>query len=847
MSSASLRSSSITPILALLALLLCNSHLSSQPNWERANTGLWGGELHVIAFAADGEPIAAVGRYLYRGEGFNDDNPSDVEWRRVLDIWDARQIERAGDGTLYAASPFIIVRSVDDGRSWEHVSNREATDIAAIDRNRFLFVDRHDRLVYEVTSDHEIPSDGIIRTDSVRLSPTTEWIETGGSGQVWKRRSGSITIDYLMRYDPDSGRFVRLPTPSFPGNRTARDLLFLRDSIALALCDDGVKRSTDGGATWRRASGKRLDTFVPGGGASIFAYGPGITASDLYRSDDTGISWSRCDLDTRDILAVGRNGALVRGFERRIETSTSCNAGWVSASTGLESAFIGQILEGPNGTLWATSVRRQQNFDQFWSSQHDLYRSDDRGDSWTLVRDSVSKVAGIDSAGRVYVLIDSVNTESSRPYGLIYRTDDLGSTWHRFLSGKTTYSYYFGPSPEPAPINPAGVRSFDSNLVRIGLAGGIAQYPDCFAIISSDGGETYDCEDQLYTGLFDTTRLKPVTSVFLKGDLRGAIYVVAAVRVGDPGHEVTVGFRGFLFDPIERTLVETGRPDPYGVKIVGTGSTLIGTVLTGHRIVVSTDTGRTWTERTLPEDTRRWWYTGADVKEDGTIIYTGVRDENLWLNRERLRYDEMLVSTDHGATWSSLGTARENEIPVFGPDGWMLDTATDRKVTLPPPYASNRYANLQQFFWSKNNGTDWHEANGIAKHADVTAMLAARDGTVYLGTRQAGILRTEGRLSTVSEEDSRPILTAPDHLTIFVSPNPIDDRALVRLYLERDSDVALELYDLLGRRVASIHDGSLDAGMTPFELNAADLPWGPYLFYARDEEGDRGVLRVWVE
>jgi hypothetical protein len=62
-----------------------------------------------------------------------------------------------------------------------------------------------------------------------------------------------------------------------------------------------------------------------------------------------------------------------------------------------------------------------------------------------------------------------------------------------------------------------------------------------------------------------------------------------------------------------------------------------------------------------------------------------------------------------------------------------------------------------------------------------------------------------------------------------VSPNPVSRAATVRLDLPTGGPVRASLYDVLGREVAVVFDGSLPAGRHPLALSAAGLASGPYV------------------
>jgi choice-of-anchor B domain-containing protein len=80
-------------------------------------------------------------------------------------------------------------------------------------------------------------------------------------------------------------------------------------------------------------------------------------------------------------------------------------------------------------------------------------------------------------------------------------------------------------------------------------------------------------------------------------------------------------------------------------------------------------------------------------------------------------------------------------------------------------------------------------------------------------------------LRTSVEDDAPPV---PVSLEAF--PNPFSERATVQLTLDVPASVRVEVLDVLGRRVAVLHDGPLAAGPAePMEFVTGDLPVGVYV------------------
>ena len=72
-------------------------------------------------------------------------------------------------------------------------------------------------------------------------------------------------------------------------------------------------------------------------------------------------------------------------------------------------------------------------------------------------------------------------------------------------------------------------------------------------------------------------------------------------------------------------------------------------------------------------------------------------------------------------------------------------------------------------------------------------------------------------------------------------PNPFNPRTAIPLSLPRDEDARLEVFNLLGRRVALLHEGRLEAGMHWFHWDGADgrgVPAAGGIYFYRLRTGD---------
>ncbi len=108
---------------------------------------------------------------------------------------------------------------------------------------------------------------------------------------------------------------------------------------------------------------------------------------------------------------------------------------------------------------------------------------------------------------------------------------------------------------------------------------------------------------------------------------------------------------------------------------------------------------------------------------------------------------------------------------------------------------------------------------------------AATDGLILFNNTVLWLLGREGEIAdAVSNE-------APDEIGgVRVGqnyPNPFTGETWIPVQLSRPTQVALEVFDLLGRRVATVADATYPAGAHQIRFDRGDLPNGHYFYRAK--------------
>jgi hypothetical protein len=76
-----------------------------------------------------------------------------------------------------------------------------------------------------------------------------------------------------------------------------------------------------------------------------------------------------------------------------------------------------------------------------------------------------------------------------------------------------------------------------------------------------------------------------------------------------------------------------------------------------------------------------------------------------------------------------------------------------------------------------------------------------------------------------------------DHALDQNYPNPFNPMTTIPVRLDRAGEARLDVFDLTGRRVRTLHAGLLPAGPLEFRFDAGSLPSGIYLYRLQTASG----------
>jgi uncharacterized delta-60 repeat protein len=164
--------------------------------------------------------------------------------------------------------------------------------------------------------------------------------------------------------------------------------------------------------------------------------------------------------------------------------------------------------------------------------------------------------------------------------------------------------------------------------------------------------------------------------------------------------------------------------------------------------------------------------------------------------------------------------------PEFGSD-W--DFAVARLLpsgAMDPSFGDNGWTTTS--FGERDQGA---AAIGVLPGGRIVAVGSTHDG-FQTDFALAGYLPE----SVTSTEPHSPTEPQASHELSLVRPNPLDADAGFTLFVASAQDIAVELFDALGRRVASLYEGRLVAGETrSFTIRGGALAAGVYALRVRGE------------
>ena len=173
--------------------------------------------------------------------------------------------------------------------------------------------------------------------------------------------------------------------------------------------------------------------------------------------------------------------------------------------------------------------------------------------------------------------------------------------------------------------------------------------------------------------------------------------------------------------------------------------------------------------------------------------------------------DGVYFSDDNGANWykSNFGLPAE----------YVYSISVDNNNTYISTWSNGVYT-------SNDGGISWNTV-GLAGTEVSSILLNEETGTLYAGTSDGRILKTEGNVIT----DVEDIEELPAEFELAQNyPNPFNPSTTIRFKLKEDGRFTLKIYNIIGQVVTTLLNEDMMAGTHKVTFDATNFASGIYIY-----------------
>jgi photosystem II stability/assembly factor-like uncharacterized protein len=596
-------------------------------------------------------------------------------------------------------------------------------------------------------------------------------------------------------------------------------------------------KSTDSGQNWQEFA---VDPPWPGGpdheidGLTIDPTNTNIAylvtpdaefGAGIYKSIDQGDTWFNIqnnsdssgfgmdvaiDPTNTDIIYYARDDyARVSG--RFLSKSTDAGASWFDISPS-------------NLTRWGVFAVRVDPTDHnnvyIATAVDGVYKSTDGGDTWSQKSDSIKALRAatleIDFQNRAIFL--GVFRDG------IYKSVNGAETWRRISQniigldcGKITFLANQFHSSLVAAVQDYFRRDEDAgpwSYIETGIQGGIR------AILADDSLSNYVYVCSTPLGFYISSD-SGFTWELRNSGLPIASYWGLAISYSEEGaRRIFLATSGlFRSDDWGQSWqrCQGGLPEQYYYKVFVSpiNPNIIGAVDFNNRIYISINRGENWFETTpLPRYDDAWIENLQFDPVDTYCVYASDPSYGLY------------KSTDLGLNWININ----NNLPLYPGYPLVFGPAINPQNNQNMFVASNQRGIYQTI----DGGLHWEPFNiGLdTNFAGGHVYFVPGDTTrLYYATYGHSVWSIHRTLDNIDDDPN----VLPDKVTLSNYPNPFNSSTKISFVLPKEEHISLNLYDITGRKVAVVDEGTYPAGSHSLNLSLKDHASGIYYLMLNTE------------
>jgi len=190
---------------------------------------------------------------------------------------------------------------------------------------------------------------------------------------------------------------------------------------------------------------------------------------------------------------------------------------------------------------------------------------------------------------------------------------------------------------------------------------------------------------------------------------------------------------------------------------------------------------------------------------------------------------------DDGVSMTMVTRLQSSELTANGSFGKKVGVSGDF-VVVGAPWLSSNAALPAEAYVFHFNGSDWEETLKITAKAprDEFEIISVSDGYVIIGAQKEDTRAVDAGAAYIYNLN----LTATDVIAEGIPepsnriepnyPNPFTGETTLKVVIGSASQVSVDIYDSLGRKVDSLVDGYLQGGTHEFQFNAEHAKAGAY-------------------
>lgn len=766
-----------------------------------------------------------------------------------------------------------ILRTSNGGNNWDVVSGGTTTNLTAVE-----FLNASDGIITGWnglilrTTNGGSTWDSIATPTSQRLYGisflnSSSGMVVGDGGVILKTANGGLTWTLLASGTVQSlydisyvtsnvavaagwGGTVIRTTNGGTSWYSAGSFSFIRYGVSFTSADHGVvagennqlNLTTDGGVTWTTAISNEMATnfhcvkfYNSNVGVAVGEFGA------IFRTVDAGETWQTLTQGTLP------QGAIVNGVNRNNLYSVHCINSSRAVITGSSEIFITNnsgvswnsvmmfdyprvddvsfatpnvgVALGINQNLQGSAILKTVNGGSDWSVQLNsssvilnsidlstpthgvavgnggkIFRTINGGQNWTeQVPPQPYDIYDV-------FLVDSLIGYTVGRYGNILKTTDGGFSWVQ-VHTNIFYNFY-------------GVAFTDANngiavgdSIKVGVSHGLI-------LKTTDGGATWNRK------VIDV----PLVLKDVNFTNSGSWYTIGNI----PGNGITRIFKSDDFGnnwdeqipdiAISRNVRKISAFDDSNLLIVGYGGSVIRGINGGspNRAINNTITNLNLPINNVQNATSTMTFTPPGDQPGNTTFSENIVSVEVTINEViHTRTGDLTFALEHSGVTATI-------ISEVGGNGQhFISTVLNDNASIP---IANGEAPFTGFFIPSNPLSVF---NGMNAYGDWT--LTVSDG--YTGND--GILNSWSLLITldspndIEEEDN---LTLADFALYQNYPNPFNPSTRIKYQISGISQVSLKVYDLLGRKVATLVNEEKPAGTYEVTFDASRFASGVYFY-----------------